>query len=428
MTPLLRIPLHKKYISIIFFFTIFFLIIIFSLFGKLSIISSIFFLIVEFIIFIYFDKKLNSVIQKYRVEIENIQEEINLIEEELKKKNTTLKYLPEKAKRILSAKNTIERLINFIDPEQLCENIVKETTQLFPNSENILLFLFSHDRDSLDLMYSFRKNNEIIREKKGDIIDWWVLKNNQSLLINDITSDYRFDVNFLYAYRERKMRSLLVSPFSIGSKLYGILRVESRKPNVFYLEDSRVLRIICDLGAVILERAYLFRKIEELAIKDSLTGLFLRNYFSERFNEEIKRASLKRTKFGIVILDVDDFKSINDTYGHTIGDLVLKKISTILQKNIGNSGNIAARIGGEEFVFLIVESDKRKVKSIAEKIRKEIASSIVSFRRKNIHFTVSLGLAMYPKDGVDIQSILNIADKFLYQAKREGKNKLCFSQ
>ena len=233
-------------------------------------------------------------------------------------------------------------------------------------------------------------------------------------------------MNSLCAYKERGMRSILISPISIGTKLYGVLRLESKTPNIFYLEESRVLRIICDSAAIILERAYLFNEIKELAIRDSLTNLFLRNYFLERFNEEIKRTSIKKTKFGVVILDVDDFKNINDTYGHKVGDLVLRKISAIIQKNIGNSGNIAARIGGEEFIFLLVESDENKVKSIAEKIRKEVASSTVSFRRKNIHFTISLGLAMYPKDGATVQDIIMAADKMLYKAKTEGKNRLCF--
>ncbi len=419
--------MYKKYISIILLITLSFIIIFSTLFDKISIPLCVLLLIVEFLIFIYFDKRLNYIVQKYKVEIESIQEEINLIEEDLRKKNATLKYLPEKAKKIFLTKNIIEKLVNFIDPDELCENIVKEISQLFIDADNVLFFVFHRDKDTLALEYSLRRNKEIIREKKGDIIDWWVLRNNQSLLISDVTSDYRFDMNSLCAYKERGMRSILISPISIGTKLYGVLRLESRDPNIFYLEESRVLRIICDSAAIILERAYLFNEIRELAIRDSLTNLFLRSYFFERFNEEIKRTSVKKAEFGVVILDVDDFKNINDTYGHKVGDLVLRKISTILQRNIGNSGNIAARIGGEEFIFLLVESDKNKVKAVAEKIRKEVASSTVSFRRKNIHFTVSLGLAMYPKDGVTAQDIIMAADKLLYKAKAEGKNRLCFS-
>jgi len=365
--------------------------------------------------------------QSYKVKIEDVREEINVIEEDLKKKNLILRDLPVKAKKIFSVRYIAERMVRFIEPDELCNNIVNDIGNLFSYADNVLLFLFRMRKNALSLEYSFKRSTQIIKEKNGDAVDRWVLKNNKVIFIEDSASDYRFDFRSLSACRERNIHSIISSPISIGSKLYGIMRLESGKPKAFSLEDSRVLSIICDLTAVVLEKAYLFTRIRELGIKDSLTGLFLRNYFLERFKEELERASLKNSRFGLVILDIDDFKRINDTYGHTVGDLVLKKLASILQKNIKDSGNVVARMGGEEFVFIIVESDEDRVRDIAEDIRNKISRSTVNFRRKHISVTVSLGLAMYPDDGIDIQPLLNTADKFLYQAKREGKNKLCFS-
>ena len=384
---------------------------------------SILIILSTFVLFYVFKRRTTTVYQNYKLRIEELEEQINLLEEELNKKNILLKELPPKAKRIFSIENIAEKLVNLIDPDQLCQYIVKDLGSIFPEADNVLLFLVL--KDSLVLHNSLRKKNEIIREKRGDILDWWVLKKNQCLLIEDLASDYRFDFNHIIAFREREAHSLVSSPLSIGSRILGLVRLESKLSQVFSLEDSRALRVICDLGAVVLERANLIRKTKDLATKDSLTDLFLRNYFTERFDEEIKRASFKRTQFGIVILDIDDFKKINDTYGHTVGDMVLKKLASILQRNVGDSGNVASRLGGEEFVFLIVESNRTIVKRVAERIRKEIEKSTVSFRRKNINFTVSLGLAMYPKDGIDTQQLLCTADHSLYRAKREGKNKLC---
>ena len=427
MTPRQKKSLYKNYFSIVFLILLSTLLIYLSVLGKLAPSYSALFIIISVIISLYFDRKRLHLIQSYKVKIEDLHEEINIIEEDLKKKNLILRDLPAQAKKIFSVKNISERMISFIEPDELCGNIVNDVGSLFPCADNVLLFLFRMRKNALSLEHSFKRGTQVIKEKNGDAIDKWVLKNNKVILIEDSASDYRFDFKSLSACSQRQMHSIISSPISIGSKLYGIMRLESRKPKVFSLEDSRVLSIICDLTAVVLERAYLFARIKELGIRDSLTNLFLRNYFRERLKEELERAFLKDTPLGLVILDIDDFKRINDTYGHTVGDLVLKKIASILQKNVKDSGNVVARFGGEEFVFLVVESDKDKVKGIAEDIRKKISRSTINFRRKHINVTVSLGLAMYPDDGIDIQPLLNAADRFLYQAKREGKNKLCFS-
>ena len=127
------------------------------------------------------------------------------------------------------------------------------------------------------------------------------------------------------------------------------------------------------------------------------------------------------------MLDIDDFKEINDNHGHVVGDLVLKKLSHILSRIVGDSGNVAARFGGEEFVLFMVESTKEELKTVAERIRKEAESIIVSFRRKQINFTVSMGAVVYPQDGMEALDLVEKADKLLYKAKKSGKNKICLA-
>ncbi|MFH1768222.1 MAG: sensor domain-containing diguanylate cyclase [Candidatus Omnitrophota bacterium] len=419
--------MYKNYVSIVY---LSFLLILTSLFLILDKTNLVFFIVVcviSIVIFIIFDRKAVAVFQNAKMKIDELEAQVNLLEEELKQKNIILRDLPPKAERVFSIKTVVEEFVQFIEPEELANSIVRQIEKIFPEADNVLLFLFDRQKDTLDLSYSFRRNNEIIREKKGDTIDWWVLRNNQSLFIEDLSGDYRMDFTAIYAYKERGVRSLVSSPFSIGTKIYGVLRLESKKIKAFSLEDSRMARVICDLGTVILERAYLFNTIKDLATKDSLTDLFLRNYFFERLEEEIKRASLKRTHFGLVILDIDNFKAINDTHGHTVGDLVLKRLSAILKRNIGDSGNIVARMGGEEFIFCLVESDKDEVKKIADKIRQDADRNVISFRRKKIHFTVSMGVAIYYEDGMDSSQLVAAADRLLYEAKRTGKDKICFT-
>ena len=352
MIPLQKIPLHKNYLCLLFFVAILFLTFLLNILNKINFLFSLLAILLTVALYFVFTTIVKIENQRYKARDEELQEDLNILEQELKKKNIILKELPSKAKRIFSIKDITQKFIDAVEPEDVCKSIVESVKSIFPDSDNILLFLFQRDKDSLMLENSIRKKKEIIREKKGDILDWWVLKNNQCLLIEDLRSDYRFDPTNIVALKQRSAYSFVSSPLSIGSRVLGLVRIESKRPNAFSLEDSRLLRAVCDLGVVVLERANLFKRIRELAIKDSLTNLFLRNYFIERFEEEIKRASLKNTYFGIVILDVDDFKRINDTYGHMVGDMVLKRLSSILVKNVGDSGNIICRLGGEEFIFL----------------------------------------------------------------------------
>jgi diguanylate cyclase (GGDEF)-like protein len=168
--------------------------------------------------------------------------------------------------------------------------------------------------------------------------------------------------------------------------------------------------------------------VEELAIKDSLTSLFLKDYFFKRLEEEINRTSAKKTSFGIIMLDIDDFKKINDTHGHIVGDIVLKKLANMLKEIIGNAGNIICRFGGEEFILFIVECSRERLVELGESVRKKVEQTTVNFRRQSINFTVSLGAVLYPQDADTALKLIDAVDHLLYRAKREGKNRLCFTR
>ncbi|MCP4651840.1 MAG: GGDEF domain-containing protein [Candidatus Omnitrophica bacterium] len=149
-------------------------------------------------------------------------------------------------------------------------------------------------------------------------------------------------------------------------------------------------------------------------------------YLFARLKEEISRAKSKKSGLGIIMIDIDNFKNINDTHGHRVGDIVLKRLAKILLQLIGDSGNMVSRFGGEEFVGFLVECDKKHLIEVAESIRETVENTIVSFRRKKIVFTVSAGAVMYPDDGEDILELIDNVDHLLYKAKREGKNRVCF--
>ncbi|HHM06200.1 MAG TPA: diguanylate cyclase [Gammaproteobacteria bacterium] len=166
--------------------------------------------------------------------------------------------------------------------------------------------------------------------------------------------------------------------------------------------------------------------LRELAIRDGLTGLYNHRYFQERLAVEVARSHRGGHQFSLVFLDVDYFKTYNDTHGHPTGDELLRGVSEMLQRWLRKS-DLAARYGGEEFVILLPETDKAGARELAERIRREIAEHPFAGRESQPsgRVTVSMGVASYPEDGRDAREILKRADEVLYQAKHGGRDRVC---
>lgn len=377
------------------------------------------------VIFLIFRKINSKITSNFQSETEKLEEKINLLSQDISEKKKIYNQLPEKCSRIESLFEVSHELVELYNFQEILDFLVKSLENMFPSANNIMLFILH--KNSLSLSLSFKKEDCVIKEKTGDIIEKWLLRHNQSLIIEDLLRDFRFDYNKVAAFKERKIRSLIASPLSLGDSILGTVRIESKSPLSFSFDDSRLLRDTCDLAAVVLERAALFAKAEELAIRDSLTSLFMKDHFFKRAQEELKRTKYKNGSLGIIMVDIDSFKNINDTYGHIIGDIVLKRTAKILTDTVGAAGDIIARFGGEEFIIALIECDKKRLTGLCESICANIAHAKISFRRKSINFTVSVGAVLYPQDGTELMDLVKKADQYLYKAKKEGKNKCCFT-
>ncbi|KAA0259558.1 diguanylate cyclase [Deferribacter autotrophicus] len=157
-----------------------------------------------------------------------------------------------------------------------------------------------------------------------------------------------------------------------------------------------------------------------LATTDDLTKSYNRRFFWEVAKKEETRANRYKSNYSIIMLDIDNFKNINDTYGHNVGDFVLKKLADAIKLNIRNSDTLA-RFGGEEFVILLPETDKEKAFLVAEKIRNKVEN--MEFDEINEKVTVSFGVASRDEAN-DLDEVIKIADERLYKAKETGKNKV----
>jgi len=209
-------------------------------------------------------------------------------------------------------------------------------------------------------------------------------------------------------------------PLKAKDKVIGVLLADNRFNKKPITTDAvRVLTMFANQAGLAIENSRLYEQSVVLSNSDSLTGLWNHGYFQYLLGEEIKRSSLAKSRFTLLMIDIDDFKAFNDTYGHQAGDSMLREISGKF-RDIARKIDVIARYGGEEFVIILPMTKKEEALILAERIRKavEISSSL-----KNI--TISIGVASFPEDGDTKEALISKADKALYEAKRSGKNKIC---
>jgi diguanylate cyclase (GGDEF)-like protein len=163
--------------------------------------------------------------------------------------------------------------------------------------------------------------------------------------------------------------------------------------------------------------------IIELSIKDDLTGLLNQSGFMKKIEEEFYRSQRYNNTFSVLMIDSDNLKLINDTYGHKYGSLVITSIAEVIKSNIRRT-DFAARYGGDEFILCLVETDINGANEVAERIRKQFElKSFFTKDEKKFSITLSIGISNYPKSGDTLMDIIDSADKALYQSKSSGKNK-----
>lgn len=216
-----------------------------------------------------------------------------------------------------------------------------------------------------------------------------------------------------------EVSTFIAVPLLSEKKMAGVLTVENL-PDI----DREKFAILATQFALELKKVLLYETVEELAITDSLTGLYVRRYFFERLKEELARSKRYKFKFTFLMIDIDNFKNCNDTYGHLVGDVILKDVGRIMKENVREI-DLIARYGGEEFSVILPEAGKEEAKLVAERIRKRIEENIFKAYDETLKITVSIGISSYPDDSAEARGLIEKADKALYAAKSGGKNVVC---
>ncbi len=218
-------------------------------------------------------------------------------------------------------------------------------------------------------------------------------------------------------------KSALIVPMISHGKVIGILQAESTRINRFSDIDQKVASILAASAAMAYENSRLHNELEMMVIIDDLTGVYNYRYFSDKLADEIRRATRYRQPLSLIMVDIDWFKRINDTYGHEAGNVLLKGVVRVIALNIRDTDTLA-RYGGEEFIIILPQTDHDDAQLIAERIRSEIEKSTFGDGHKypKLTATVSVGITTYPDNGHSEDELVQLVDRAMYLAKGSGKN------
>lgn len=321
-------------------------------------------------------------------------------------------------------------LSSSLQHELLLQKIVESAVSLL-ECGICSLMLFDDDKQMLRIRYAVGLPEEVVARataRPGEGVAGAVAESGQPLLIEDITQDPRFQP------RDRPddqkpdkytTHSLLSVPLLIGTEVVGVLNVNNKSENaVFTAHDLANLTMLASQAAVSIENARLYETLQRLAVTDPLTKLFRRNYFEEQMDAELGRCRRYGRPLSVMMLDIDHFKSVNDTYGHAAGDAVLQGLAGLLRR-YARKDDLIARYGGEEFVAYLVETDEEGARLAGERVRTgtENQEFVLPDGRK-LKVTISVGTASFPSDADDVATLVQRADLALYAAKHGGRNQV----
>ena len=286
--------------------------------------------------------------------------------------------------------------------------------------------LASHEDESVsDLPIDLRKYPEVAR----------AMEIRQKVVINDTHRD-PLTRPFLGEFTQTGISSLIVIPVVLYDQNVGSLLLRAaRIKGAFTLREINFCEIVAQAAANALERAQLFENIqqakerlEHLAITDGLTGLYNHRYFLQQLEAEYERARRYELPLSCMIMDIDNFKRVNDTFGHLQGDSVLRGLASCALQTVRKS-DVVARYGGEEFVVIMPQTGLEGARTQAERIRKKILEHSFEGLPDTYKVTVSIGVAVFDAQTIpDCEALIRVADGALYQAKREGKNRAIVGQ
>jgi diguanylate cyclase (GGDEF)-like protein len=325
----------------------------------------------------------------------------------------------------LSTLDKVGRIISSsLERRTLLSNIASEALRLVSHTSRFMIGTVTQGSDTIsyELFDESGKAYRAMSAPRDEGLSGWVMMHREPLLLGDVRRQYKL-YSKTEAFNDPRFQSWLGVPLVTYDEVVGVMSVQSEQRDAYTRDHLRVLTTIADQAAVALENARLY----ELATVDGLTGLLVRRHFDQRLEEEWSRNQRYGGYFSFGIFDLDKFKSLNDTYGHQVGDQVLRAAAAVVRRNM-RAADLAGRYGGEEFAFILPRTRVAEATTVAERIRADIEKLVIDHGGSKVTVTASIGLSAYPETGVQtVAELIARADEAMYLAKRQGRNRVCTS-
>ncbi|GAC1326450.1 MAG: hypothetical protein NVSMB22_17360 [Chloroflexota bacterium] len=313
----------------------------------------------------------------------------------------------------------VQRITPLHDFPAIAAVINQELKQLIDYHACRVFLLDEHHNMLVPLAFDGADRNEI-RLKVGTGLAGWIAQFGRSDIVNDSLTDTR---GTQIPRTPLRAESIVGTPLSYRGRVRGVITLSKLGVNQFDQNDLRLLEIVATQAAIAFDRSRLYDELRTQAVTDELTKIYNRRYLLERHGEERSRAIRNGHSLVAMMLDLDNFKGINDTYGHDAGDIVLCEIAQLIRAAV-RAEDIVSRYGGEEFCILLPEISLDDAMSVAERMRTVIDRHQWPEAAGVQRITVSIGLATLRLDDVEGE-IFSRADQAMYAVKHRGGNRVC---
>ncbi len=324
-----------------------------------------------------------------------------------------LRVLYEAAKTISSS----------LELQVVLDSLVQVTCKAFGYEYGGILLIDDRNGDLLlEATYGYPLQIRGYRVPSGKGVTGWVQRTGKPAIVPDVRQDSRY-VSF-----NEGIASEIAVPLIIEGRVMGVFNIESTRERAFGERDLEVLTTLAGYATIAIENARLFEETKRLAITDGLTELYNHRYLHEAMERTLDRCQRDDQSLALIMLEIDNFKRFNDTYGHQRGDEVLRIVADLLRKS-SRTSDFVARYGGDEFMVVLPNTSKTSAQDIAERIRRTVEAYPFLLGENIVtSVTLSVGIAASPDDGTTVEAVVQAVDSAQYTAKRSGGNKVHSAQ
>jgi diguanylate cyclase (GGDEF)-like protein len=314
-------------------------------------------------------------------------------------------------------------LTSTLDLQEVLSLIMGKISELLRPSTWSLL-LIDEKNEELYFQICVGKNSSSIKDvrvRMGQGLIGWAAKTGEAAVIADVYSDSRFSQQ-IDGLMHNQIRSLVCVPLQSKERTLGVIALVNCFETEFPAEDLSMLRSMADYAAIAIENAIYVKRIQELTITDDCTTLYNSRHFNSMIDAELSRSKRYNYHFGLIFLDLDHFKWVNDNHGHLCGSRLLREIGQLIKLNLRDI-DTAYRYGGDEFIILLPQTPKESAILVANRLCQLLNSSTIRIDHDtNVSITASFGVASFPEDANSKLELVRLADQAMYRVKRETRN------